>query len=71
MIAFIEEHREACGVDPVRRVLPIAPSTCYAYAAVARDPGKASDRSKRDAETLKTIRSVHDESKGRYRTRKV
>ncbi len=27
MIAFIKEHREACGVEPVRRVLPIAPST--------------------------------------------
>ena len=27
MIAFIEEHREACGVEPVRRVLPFTPST--------------------------------------------
>ena len=70
MIAFIEEHREACGVEPVRRVLPIAPSTCYSHAAVARDPGKASDRSKRDAETLKTVRSVHNQSKGRSGARK-
>ena len=67
-------HREAsrgCGVEPVRRVLLIAPSTYYAHAAVARDPGKASDRSKKDAETVKMIWSVHDESKGRYRARKV
>ena len=27
MIAFIEEHREAWGVEAVRHVLPIAPST--------------------------------------------
>ena len=47
MIAFIEEHREAYGVEPVCRVLLIAPSTYYAYsahAAVALDPGNASDR---------------------------
>ena len=57
MIAFIEEHREANGVKSVRRVLLIAPLTYYAHAAIARNPGKASDQSKRDAETLKTIQS--------------
>jgi hypothetical protein len=24
MIAFIDDHREACGVEPIRKVLPIA-----------------------------------------------
>ena len=71
MISFIEEHRETYGVEPVRRVLQIAPSTYHAHADVARDPGKASDRSKRDAETLKTIRSVHDKGTGRYGARKA
>ena len=71
MIAFIEKHREACGVERVRRVLPVAPSTYYAHAAVTRNSRKASDRFKRVAETLKTIRSVHDESGGRYGARKV
>ena len=42
MVSFIEEHREACGVEP------IAPSTYYAHSAVARDPGKASDWSVHD-----------------------
>jgi hypothetical protein len=28
MIAFIDDHREAYGVEPICRVLPIAPSTC-------------------------------------------
>ena len=27
MIAFIDEHREAYGVEPICKVLPIAPST--------------------------------------------
>ena len=27
MIAFIDEHRGAYGVEPICRVLPIAPST--------------------------------------------
>ena len=27
MISFVEEHREACGVEPTCRVLPTAPST--------------------------------------------
>ena len=37
MIAFIQEHREAYGVEPIRRVLPIAPSTYHSHAA----PGRA------------------------------
>ena len=71
MISFIEEHRKAYGVEPICRVLPIAPPTYNAHTAVARDPGKASDRSKTNAETLKTVKRVHDESKGRYGSRKV
>jgi putative transposase len=29
MIAFIDDHRDAYGVEPICRVLPIAPSTYY------------------------------------------
>ena len=42
-----------------------------ARAAVARNLGKASGRSRRDAETLETIKRVRDESKGRCRVRKI
>ncbi len=42
MIAFIEEHRVIHGVEPICRVLPIAPSTFYARTTVARDPDLAS-----------------------------
>ena len=48
MTAFIEEHRGVFGVGPICRVLPIAPSTFYAHAAVARDPDRSSSRAKQD-----------------------
>jgi hypothetical protein len=34
--AFIDAHKDAFGVEPICRLLPIAPSTCYA--AKARPP---------------------------------
>ena len=52
MIAFIKEHRKVCGVEPICHVLQIAPSTFYAHLTVEKDPDKASDRAKRDAELL-------------------
>ena len=30
MVAFIDDHHEAYGVEPICAVLPIAPSTYYA-----------------------------------------
>lgn len=38
MIAFIDAHRELYGVEPICRVLPIAPSTYHAHAARRADP---------------------------------
>jgi putative transposase len=49
MIAFIDENRAAYGVEPICRVLPIAPSTYHAQVAQRIDPAKASMRAKRDA----------------------
>ena len=41
MIAFIDDHRETYGVEPICRVLPIAPSTYHAHHAARRaDPRK-------------------------------
>ena len=48
MIAFIDDHREAHGVEPICKVLPIAPSTYHDHAARRADPGKLSARAKRD-----------------------
>jgi len=48
MITFIDDNRHRWGVEPICRVLPIAPSTYYAFKK--RPP---SDRTLRD-EYLKT-----------------
>ncbi len=47
MKAFIDDHREVYGVEPICRVLPVAPSTYRAHAACRADPSRASARSKR------------------------
>lgn len=71
MIGFIEDHRVAHGVEPICRVLPIAPSTFYAHAAVARDPDLASDRAKQDAIDRKKVKDAFDDSGKRYGARKI
>jgi putative transposase len=71
MIAFIDDHRGAFGVEPICRVLPIAPSTYHAHAAQRLDPVKASARTRRDAAFCVAIRRVFDENFGLYGVRKV
>ena len=53
MIAFIEDHRPVYGVEPICRVLPIAPSTYYEHAARRRNPARLPPRARRD-EVLRT-----------------
>ena len=71
MIAFMETHREAFGVEPVCRVLQIAPATFHRHAAIARNPDLASDRARQDKQDLEKIKAVHAQSRGRYGARKV
>ena len=71
MTAFIEEHRDVFGVEPICRGLPIAPSTFYARTAIARDPDLASDRVKRDKEDSRKIKRIFDASGERYGARKI
>jgi putative transposase len=71
MIAFIDEHRAVYGVEPICRVLPIAPSTYYAHAACRTDPSRAPARSRSDAELSRAIRRVWDENFQVYGVRKV
>ena len=42
MVGFIDDHREQLGVEPICRVLPIAPSTYFKRKAEARDPMRRS-----------------------------
>jgi len=71
MIAFIDDHRAAHGVEPICRMLPIAPSTYYEHAARLADPSKLPDRAKRDAELCGQIRRVWDTNFQVYGVRKV
>lgn len=71
MIVFINEHRDVYGVEPICRVLPIAPSTYYAHAAVARNPKLASNRAKQDVVDAELIIQAHRKSCGRYGARKI
>ncbi len=52
-------------------MLPIAPSTYHSHAAIARDPGLASDRAKRDAELRPEVQRVWDDNHEVYGVRKV
>ncbi|WP_085985377.1 IS3 family transposase [Methylobacterium radiotolerans] len=71
MIAFIDDHREAYGVEPICRVLPIAPSTYHAHAARRVDPGKLPARARSDAALMVEIRRVFEENFHVYGVRKV
>ena len=66
MSAFIEAHEGRFGVEPICRVLAVAPSTYYA--ARSRPP---SARALRDAELEVAIRGVHARNHGVYGARKV
>jgi transposase InsO family protein len=48
MTSFIDEHRGDYGVEPICRVLPIAPSTYHERVAQRRDPSRLSPRAQRD-----------------------
>ena len=71
MIAFIDDHRGAYGVEPICKVLPIAPSTYHARAARRRDPGKLSLRARRDLALKPEIARVFAENFEVYGVRKV
>ena len=71
MIAFIDDHCEAHGVEPICKVLLIAPSTYHAHVARRADPAKRSARAKRDAALKPEVRRVFDDNFRVYGMRKV
>jgi hypothetical protein len=71
MIGFIDDHRGVYGVEPICKVLPIAPSTYHAHAVQRADPTRASPRAQRDLLLMERIRRVHRENFGVYGVRKV
>ena len=71
MIAFIDDHRGTHGVEPICRVLPIAPSTYHDHAARRRDPTKLSARAQRDVALKPEIARVFADNFEVYGARKV
>jgi putative transposase len=71
MIAFIDEHRDAYGVEPICRVLPIAPSTYHEHVVQRRDPSRLSGRAQRDEALKPEVMRVFAENFSVYGVRKV
>ncbi len=71
MTRFIDEHRRSFGVEPICKVLPIAPSTYYAHIAGRSDPNKLSARARRDTALKPEVKRVFEENYAVYGVRKV
>ena len=71
MTSFIDDHRDVYGVEPICRVLPIAPSSYHEHAARQRDPSRRPARERRDAGLRGEIRRVFEANFGVYGVRKV
>ena len=71
MIAFIDANRGVYGVEPICRVLPIAPSTYYERAARRTDPARLPPRAQRDVRLRAEIRRVWEENFRVYGVRKA
>jgi len=71
MVAFIDDHRGAYGVEPICAVLPIAPSTYYEYKARQADPSRLPPRAQRDIDLRAKIRQVFEDNFSVYGVRKV
>jgi transposase InsO family protein len=71
MIRFVDAYREKHGVEPICKVLPIAPSTYYEHVRRRVKPETAPPRVKRDCELMQEIRRVFDENFQVYGVRKV
>lgn len=71
MTSFIDDHREAYGIEPICKVLPIAPSTYQEQKARQADPSRLPARARRDAVLCAEIERVWKENRQVYGARKV
>jgi transposase InsO family protein len=70
MVAFIDAHRAAFGVEPICSQLPIAPSTYYAHKACQENPALRSKRAQRDewlAGEITRVRAENFDAYGAYK----
>ena len=70
MVQFIDDHRDAYGVESICTVVPIAPSTYFWHKARHADPTRRSARVQRDDEWRREIQRVWDDNQQVYGPRK-
>lgn len=70
-MAFIDENRSRYGVEPICRVLQVAPSAYWRHAARQRDPSLRSARAIRDEELMIEIQRAWQENFRVYGADKV
>ena len=71
MVQFIDDHRDAYGVESICTVVPIAPSTYFWHKARHADPTRRSARVQREDEWRREIQRVWDDNQQVYGPRKV
>ena len=71
MTAFVDEHRDVYGVEPICAQLPIASSTYHEQKTRQADPSRLPARVQRDAVLCNEIQRVWDENRRVYGARKV
>ncbi len=71
MVAFIDQHRAAYGVEPICDVLPIAPSTYFRHRDRQQHPARRSARTQRDEALRAAIQRVWEANHRVYGPRKV
>jgi transposase InsO family protein len=69
--AFVDEHRDQLGVEPICSVLQFAPSAYRRHAASQRDPSLIGQRAQRDTELKPQIQRVWDSNMQVYGADKV
>ena len=71
MVSFIDAHRDAHGVEPICKHLPIAPSTYYRHLEMLAVPDCRSQRARRDEALRFEIRRVFNDNWKVYGVRKI
>jgi len=61
-VAFVGQHRDVYGVEPICREVPIAPATYYTHKACQADPTRRSARAQRDDVLCDKIQRVWDDN---------
>ena len=71
MVRFIDDHRDAHGIESICAVVPIAPSTYFLHKVQQQEPTTRSKRRQRADELRTAIQRVWDEHQQVYGPRKV